>query len=149
MKCPIKSLLQQVNRNAVFPQVLISPPGGSTKLETEADNHGGDLHSALGSKSTPTRGTRRLKPERVMELHKLPLHLKPHHLSHSPQSVDLSSPLICHFSLHIPTSQLFFFHMQAPLARLLTLLISFQCFYLRFHLTPLPQLSLHQPNFLS
>ena len=59
MKCPIKSPLQQVNRSAVFPQVLISPLGRSTKLETEADDHGGDLHSVVGSKSTPPGGTRR------------------------------------------------------------------------------------------
>lgn len=52
-----------------FPQVLISPLGRSTKLETEADDRGGDLHSVVCSKSTPARGTRRQKPERVMELH--------------------------------------------------------------------------------
>lgn len=49
---PIKSLLQQVNRSTVFPQVLISPLGRSSKLETEADDRGEALHSVVGSKST-------------------------------------------------------------------------------------------------
>lgn len=74
---PYKVSLQQVNRSAVFLQVLISPLGRSTKLETGQNGRGGDLHSVVGSKSTLARGTGRLKPE-MIEIH-LPQPPKPTH----------------------------------------------------------------------
>ena len=112
-----------MNRNPVFPQVLIPPLGRSTKPETEADGRGGDPDLNSGSKSTPARGTRRLRPERVMG----PLYLQP--------PVDLSTSSICPFSNHFP-----------PHAHLLRKSPP-QCTCLGFHLIPLPQLSLHQPQF--
>lgn len=126
-------------------QVIISPLGRSTKLETEADDHGGDLRVVMSSKST-ARGARRMKPERVMELHLLRSLPTGCNLSHSPRSLYLSSSLICPFSL-FQTS--FPPHAHPSASLLLTLLISFQRMHFRFHLTPLPHLYLHQTNFLT
>lgn len=109
----------------MFPQVLISPLGGSRKLETEADDYGGDLHSVVGSKSTPARGTRRLITTPSIGCNRF----------HSTQSVDLPSYLICPFSFYFPIPPSIFSFTCPPL-------ISFQCFYLRFSFnsfsSPLP-----------
>lgn len=100
----------------------------------------GDLHSVVGSKSTPARSTRRQKPERVMEIHLPPNHTPQPptpiacNLFHSPQSVDLFPPLS-----YLPAQ---------PVSHAHTL-VSFQYLYLRFLSTPFLHLSPHQPNFLS
>lgn len=103
----------------------------------EADDRGGYLHSVVGSKSTPARGTRRMKQEKS-----------------TPTPVGSNLPLFRWplFSFNLP---LFppYFSTSWPLpfyipASFLPLPITFQCFC-RFHLTALPHLCLHQPNFLS
>lgn len=53
----------------------------------EADDRGGYLHSVVGSKSTPARGTRRMKQEKRIALQLLLAVTYPYF-------VDLSSPLI-------------------------------------------------------
>lgn len=85
----------------VLPQVLISPLGRRTKVETEADICGKYLHSVVGSKLTPARGTMRLKQEGVMELLPPLAATRPTHLNHS-------SPLkISPFLLYNPPFNLF------------------------------------------
>lgn len=137
-----KSPLQQVSRSTVFPQVLISPLGRSSKLGTEANDRGGDLHSVVGSKSTPAGGKRRMKLKKVMELLLL---LAVTHPNLSTFLLSFST-----FSFHtFPLLAFSFSHSTyAVSASFLALLIAFHCFC-RFHLTASPHPSLHQPNFLS
>lgn len=104
----------------------------------EADDRGGYLHSVVGSKSTPARGTRRMKQEKRIALQLLLAVTYPYF-------VDLSSPLISLFPPYFSTSWPLPFYIPASF---LPLPITFQCFC-RFHLTALPHLCLHQPNFLS
>lgn len=114
VECTIKSRLQHVKRSTMFSYGVNITPG----KEDQTGRPWRDLHSVVGSKSTPGRSTRRQKPEIVMKFHLPPNHTpqppSPVTCSIHPNPWTFSSTLIYPFSLHFPTSQPSLFHKHTP-----------------------------------